>query len=129
MSIQFKAIEKGQPGADGGGEKKFYATVVTQGETSTDELIEKMKEHCSLHKADIIRMIIALQLAIQEELVKGKIVRLDWLGSFYLSISSERANSAEQVNATGIKKTRIIYRPDKRFSKAIAGASFQKVKG
>ncbi len=89
MSIQFKAIEKGQPGADGGGEKKFYATVVTQGETSTDELIEKMKDHCALHKADIIRMMIALQSAIQEELVNGKIVRLDWLGSFYPSISSE----------------------------------------
>ena len=27
MSIDYKVVEKGQPGIDGGGEKKFYAQI------------------------------------------------------------------------------------------------------
>ena len=32
MAIKFKVIERGQPGITGGGEKKYYASPVTNGE-------------------------------------------------------------------------------------------------
>lgn len=46
MAINFKVIERGQPGVPGGGEKKFYASAVMAGELSLAELtkaIEKKK--------------------------------------------------------------------------------------
>lgn len=32
MSIKYKVVERGQPGVSGGGNKKWYATISTDGE-------------------------------------------------------------------------------------------------
>ncbi len=127
MPIPFRVIEKCQPGVKRGGEKKYYARVAPNEKTTMDELIEKMKKRCALHEADIIRMIIALQLTIQEELVNGKIVRLDRLGTFYPSISSEGKDTPRQVTSASNKKAGINYRPGPELISAMANAAFLKV--
>ena len=82
MSIKYKLIEKGQPGVAGGGTKKWYATIVTDGELTVDDLTNKIEKFSALSEADIRGVIIALENVIYEELTNGKIIRLDTLGSF-----------------------------------------------
>lgn len=42
MSIKYKLIEKGQPGVAGGGTKKWYASIVTDGELDIDDIVKQI---------------------------------------------------------------------------------------
>ena len=81
MSIKYKVVERGQPGVSGGGNKKWYATISTDGETSVDELVAQIEKFSSLSEADIRGLNIAIEKPKNQELSKGKILILEKLGS------------------------------------------------
>ena len=126
MAIKFKAIEKGQPGVVGGGVKKFYASIVIDGEATVDEIVRDIEKFSSLSEPDIRGVILALENVIQTKLSDGKIVRLEKLGSFYPSISSKGENSQAEVTSDTIKEVSINYRPGDRLKKVINEAGFKK---
>ena len=125
MAIKFKAIEKGQPGVVGGGTKKFYASIVIDGEATVDEIVRDIEKFSSLSEPDIRGVILALENVIQTKLSDGKIVRLEKLGSFYPSISSKGENSQAEVTSDTIKEVSINYRPGDRLKKVINEAGFK----
>jgi predicted histone-like DNA-binding protein len=89
MPIKYNVVEKPQPGVAGGGIKKWYASAKMDGELTIDELTKEIEKFSALSEADIRGVIIALENVIVNELGNGKIIRLDKLGSFYPSLSSE----------------------------------------
>jgi predicted histone-like DNA-binding protein len=126
MAIRFKVQERGQPGVAGGGTKKFYASVVTDGEVTIDEIVKEVEKFCTLTEPDIRGVIIALENVIQDKLANSKIVRLEKLGSLYPSIGSIPSDKAEDVSARNIKDVSVNYRPGTRIIKALEGAGFKK---
>jgi hypothetical protein len=48
MPIKFKVIEKGRPGVSGGGEKKYYASPVMDGELSLGDLTTAIEKICTV---------------------------------------------------------------------------------
>lgn len=127
MTIKYCPREKGQPGVVGGGKKKFYATIVTDGEATIDDLVRDIEKFSTLSEPDIRAVIIALENAIEAKLGDGRIVRLECLGSLYPTLSSEGMDKAEDVNARSIKELNINYRPSERLKKAINNATLVKV--
>ncbi len=111
MSIKYTVIERGEPGVTGGGIKKWYAQVKYDGEMTIDNLVDEIEKFSALSEADIRGVIIALENVIQKELVNGKIIRLDKLGSFYPSLSSSGAETEEKFTYTLIKGAKVNYRP------------------
>lgn len=128
MSIRFKIIEKGQPGVPGGGTKKFYAQVVTDGEVTMDELVRDIEKFSALSEPDIRGVVTALENIIQNKLADSKIVRLDQLGSLYPAISSEGVEKRENATQNIIKEVSINYRPGDRLKKFINDNGFMMVK-
>lgn len=128
MSIKYNLIQRTEPGVTGGGQKKFYATVKSDGEISVDDLTKAIEKFSALSEADIRGVIIALENVILNEIVNGKIVRLDKLGSFYPSLSSSGAATEAAFNVSMIKGAKMNYRPGKRLQDALDTAEFQKVK-
>ena len=126
MSIKYKLIEKGQPGVAGGGTKKWYATIVTDGELTVDDLTNKIEKFSALSEADIRGVIIALENVIHEELINGKIIRLDKLGSFYPSLSSDGVANEKEFTVANIKSAKVNYRPGKRITNSLSTATFKK---
>lgn len=126
MSIKYNLTEKGQPGVAGGGIKKWYATIANDGEVTVDDLTKKIEKFSALSEADIRGVIIALENVIQDELVNGRIIRLDKLGSFYPSLSSEGVVDAKEFTSANIKSAKVNYRPGKRISNALSAAVFKK---
>lgn len=84
MAIDYKVVEKGQPGVVGGGEIKFYTQIVYGKEATVDELVKNIEKFSALSESDIRGVIYAL-----ENVAQGRIVRLEKLGSFYPTISSQ----------------------------------------
>lgn len=128
MSIKYKLTQKGEPGVRGGGTKKWYATMATDGELTIDDLTKSIERFSALSEADIRGVIIALENVIQDALANSKIVRLEKLGSLYPGISSSGTDRKEEFNAkANIRRTKVNYRPGKRISDAIKNAGFQRV--
>ena len=126
MPIKYNLIEKGKPGIVGGGSKKWYASIVTDGEVTIDDLVKQIEKFSALSEADIRGVIIALENVIQDQLANGKIIRLDKLGSFYPSLSSEGVVKEADFTVANIKGAKVNYRPGKRISNALSTATFKK---
>ncbi len=126
MAIKYNLIERGEPGVVGGGTKKWYASLVTDGEITIDELSKQIEKFSALSEADIRGVIIALENVIQDNLINSKIVRMDKLGSFYPGLSSKGAATKEEFNTSFIKEAHVNYRPGKRITDALKAATFKK---
>lgn len=61
-----------------------------------DNLVKAIEKFSSLSEPDIRGVIIAIENVIQQQLVEGKMVRLDKLGSFYTSLSSHGVADPQQ---------------------------------
>ena len=127
MPINYKTIEKGQPGVVGGGVKKYYAGIVYAGETNVDDLIVEIEKFSALSEPDIRGVISALENVIQNKLADSKIVRLDKLGTFYPAISSEGKDKPEEVTSKAIRNVTVNYRTGARILETMKAKGFKKV--
>jgi predicted histone-like DNA-binding protein len=126
MAIKFKAIERGEPGVVGGGTKKFYASPVMDGEMNLNDLTEAIEKICTVSGADIRAVLYAMVDVSVVNLSKGTIVRLGDLGSMRVSLSSEGKATADEVKASMIKSSSVIFTPGTRIKEKLATAKFQK---
>lgn len=128
MPIKYKLIERGEPGVRGGGTKKWYAVMATDGELTIDDLTKSIERFSALSEADIRGVIIALENVIQDALANSKIVRLEKLGSLYPGINSSGTERKEDFNAkANIRRSKVKYRPGKRISDAMKNTNYQRV--
>ncbi|MDR1698436.1 MAG: HU family DNA-binding protein [Prevotellaceae bacterium] len=127
MGIKWKTIQKAQPGVAGGGTKKHYASIVTNGEVTIDDLVKEIEKFSALSEPDIRGVIIALENVIQNKLADSQVVRLDKLGTFYPTLNSEGKDKAEDVTQHSIKKVNVNYRAGARILATMKEAGFKKI--
>ena len=109
-------------------EPKFYGNVKSSGDINIREMAERIQQSCTVTKADVYAVLVALEDVISESIQKGEIVRLMDIGTFRVGISTKGALKEEDFNDALIKKTRIIFRPGTILSEALANINFTKVK-
>ena len=127
MAIEFKVIERGEPGVEGGGTKKYYASIVTSGEVNISELTKAIEKISTVSGADIRAVIYALVDVSVAELSRGHIIRLGDMGSIRMSIKSEGVLTEDEVTVAVIKGTRIIFTPGKLLKEMQKTLKFKKV--
>lgn len=127
MSIKYRVIERGQPGVPGGGVTKWYARIAYDGECTMDDLVRLIEKFASLSESDIRGVIVALENVIHDQLLHGRIVRMEQLGTFYPALSSQGAANVLAFNNALIRSAGINYRPGKRLRDALSIADFAKV--
>lgn len=126
MAIKFKVIERGQPGVAGGGEKKFYATPVMDGELTLTGLTKAIEKICTVSGADIRAVLYAMVDVAVDSLADGTIVRLGDLGSLRISMSSEGSSSADEVKASSIRGASVIFTPGTRIKETLSAVKYEK---
>jgi predicted histone-like DNA-binding protein len=126
MSIKFKVIERGYPGVVGGGEKKFYASPVMQGELTLAGLTRAIEKSSTVGGADIRAVLYAMVDSMQDALANGQIVRLGELGSLRVSLKSSGEETAEAVRAGSIKDSKVIFTPGKAIKSMLKGLTYTK---
>ena len=109
-------------------EPKFYGNVKSSGDINIREMAERIQQSCTVTKADVYAVLVALEDVISESIQKGEIVRLMDIGTFRVGISTKGALKEEDFNDALIKKTRILFRPGTILSEALANINFTKVK-
>jgi len=127
MAIQIKVVERGQPGIAGGGTKKYYASPVHGREITLEGLTKNIEKTSTVSGADIRAVLYALVDEAVGGLSEGRIIRLGELGSLRITLSSEGKEKPEQVTATAVKKTGVIFTPGKKLQDMMRMAKFTKV--
>jgi predicted histone-like DNA-binding protein len=125
-AIKYKSIQKTQPGVAGGGAKKYYASIVIDGEATVDDLVKNIEKFSALSEPDIRGVIVVLENVIQNKLSESKMVRLEKLGTLYPTLHSEGKDTEEEVDSHAIRSTGVNYRPGSRILAAMRDAGVKK---
>ncbi len=126
MPIKIKAIVKGQPGVAGGGDKKYYASPIMDGEMDIEALTKAIEKICTVSGADIRAVLYALVDVSIDGLSRGAIIRMGDLGSMRITLSAEGKLTAEEVTAASVKKAGIILTPGARLKEMLRNLKFLK---
>lgn len=120
VSPRVNPSEKGTP-------PKYYGHVQANGDVNIREMSERIQATCTVTKADVYAVLVALEDVITEALKGGEIVRLGDLGTFQIGISSKGALTEEDYDTSLIKKARINFRPGTALVGILSNLTYQKV--
>ena len=126
-TVNYTVVPKINP-RDRESEAKFYGNVKSSGDINIREMAERIQGSCTVTKADVYAVLVALEDVIAESIQKGEIVRLMDIGTFRVGISTKGALTEEEFNEALIKKAHIIFRPGTILQNALAQINFTKVK-
>ena len=127
MPIKIKTVAKGQPGIAGGGDKKYYASPVMDGEMNIDALTTSIEKISTVSGADIRAVLYALVDVSIDGLSRGAIIRIGDLGTFRITLSSHGKATPEEVSGASVKKAGIIFTTAARLMEMLKNLKFQKV--
>ena len=106
---------------------KFYACAQASGDINIREMSERIQQSCTVHKADVHAVLVALEDTMIDALKGGEIVRLGDLGTFQIGVSGKGALTEEDYTPSLIQKARINFRPGIALSGILTSLSFSKV--
>ena len=106
---------------------RYYGHVQANGDISIREMSERIQATCTVTKADVYAVLVALEDVIIDALRNGEIVRLLDLGTLQVGISSKGAMTEEEYDESLITKTRINFRPGVALTGMLSSLTFQKV--
>ena len=107
---------------------KFYAQAQARGDVSIREMAERIQSTCTVTKADVYAVLMALEDVVSEAIQNGEIVRLGELCTLQVGLSGKGAVTEEDYDTSLIKRAKINFRPGVTLSNALSGLSFTKVK-
>ena len=126
-TVKYSVIPRINP-RDRETEPKFYAQVQTSGDVSMREMCERIEQSCTVTKADVYAVLVAMENVIIDALKGGEIGRLGDLGTLRVSLSSKGALTEKEYNTSLITRKRILFRPGTVLSEAMANLTFMKLK-
>ncbi len=126
--MAFKYIVKTKRSGVGEKEAKFYAIPVRSGEISTRQLATEISDRCTLTETDVRATLIALVDVMEDYLHKGYSIRLDDLGRFTLSATSDGFESPEACTPKHVKAKKICFMADKRLKENLQFVNFERKK-
>ena len=125
-SVTYSVVPRKNP-QEKGTPPKFYAQAQARGDVNIREMSDRIQTACTVNKADVYAVLVALEDVIAEALQNGEIVRLGELCTLQVSLSGKGALSEEDYTTSLIKKKRINFRPGRVLANAISSLNFTKV--
>jgi nucleoid DNA-binding protein len=65
---------------------------------------------------------------IGEELAQGKIVKIDRLGTFALTLKGQGTDEPEKLNKSTILGAKILYKPARNFKKILQNLKYKRLR-
>jgi len=127
--IKFKSVEKGQPGVPGGGDTKFYASIVRNEKVDLRTLVEEIAQSNTLNTADVFAVLESFLQMCTRYLSKGSPIDMGQLGTFSPSIHSLAEDVANDVDQNSIKRFKVNFRPSSLLQERLGMVKFKKVSG
>lgn len=92
---------------------KWFGRLVPQGTLQTDAICRHIAKHGSIYTSDVVKGVVEKFVNCFEELLlQGYKLKLEGLGTFYLSVSTKGALKAEDFTANDIKTVHVKFLAD-----------------
>ena len=127
MSVKYKAKAIGKPGVVGGGEFKYYASIVRGDKVGLRKILDEITELSVAHPGAVLGVLEIFLSRIKYHLADGRYVELDQLGTFYPSFNSAPSDTAEEVNKENIQRFKVLFRPSQLLREHLSLAKFEKI--
>lgn len=127
MSVSFKMVPK-KNNLVSPPEIKYYPCAINQGEVDLDSLSDIVASQSTISKADCYGVIIALTKVIGESLSNGRIVRIDSLGSFQITLQGLPADTPDELGKANIKEAKIVYKPSRNMKKNLSQLTYKRIR-
>lgn len=106
---------------------KFYAQAQARGEMNIREMADRIQRACTVTRADIMAVLVALSEVVADGLQDRQIVRLGDLGSLQIGLSSAGAETEDEYTSALIRKARINFRPGADLAGILPGLDYERV--
>ena len=127
MAVLYKSVPKGQPGVVGGGQIKYYASIVREQPVKLRRFAEDISEMSTLTTGDVFGVLELFMKRLNFYMEDGKIVKMGDFGSFSPSIGSNGSVSPEEINRKSITRYKINFRPSPILAERLSKVKFEKV--
>lgn len=108
--------------------EKAYAKAQMRELMTFGKFIDHIAKHNGVYTRGTVRgVVIDMCECLVEQLLEGKKIQLGELGSFWVSLASEGAESMEKFTSDNIKAVNIIFTPGTDFENLIGKAEFNVV--
>ena len=89
---------------------KTYGRLVHQDTMNTSDLCRHMMKHGTIFTSDVVKGVVEKFIQCFEELLlEGNKIKLDGLGTFYLSINTEGVATEKDFTANNVKAIRVKF--------------------
>ena len=125
MSIEYDFYRN--PNSQGTNKKRYHARVISGDRISTDELAEEIQNECSLTKADVKAVLIALGDKLAKHLGEGNKVYLEGIGYFQVNLKcKEEVRSTHAIRSENVEFKSVSYRADNELKKRLRNQKIQR---
>ena len=104
-----------------------YAKAQVNEVMSFRKFVQHIADHGGYTRGKVRGVLSDMCTCLVEMLLEGKKVQLDELGDFWISLSSEGAESCEKFTADNIKAVNIVFTPGVDFENLLGKAEFESV--
>ncbi len=122
----YSVVERKNP-HDSFATSKYYAQAQARGVAGIRTISKRIQDMCTVTRADIMAVLVALETTVSDCLANGEIVRLGDLGSLQVSLSSKGTTTAENFHPNNINASRILFRPGQTLARMQHELKFQRV--
>ena len=126
-AVTYSVVARKNPALQGAGEAKYYAQAQARGEMGIREIAERIQQMCTVTRADVMGVLVALEDVVADGLKGGEIVRLGSLGSLQLGLSGTGAESPDLYSDSMIERIRVLFRPGQTLQEAINNRAYEQV--
>lgn len=105
----------------------YYAQAQASGDVNIREMSERIQAACTVTKADVYAVLVAMEDVIIDALKGGEIVRLGDLGALQIGLNGKGELTEEDFEPSLIKKARINFRPGVALNGMLTSLSYTKV--
>lgn len=105
---------------------KYLAMIFRSGNVEPQTAVERIVKHSNMSKAAVVGVMVGIEDLLIEAAEDGKAVKLPYIGTFIPSIEATAMDTAEEVDASTIKRYTMRFYPSVNMNKRIKSTSGEK---
>ena len=122
--LKFKVIKRNYP-RDLNAQPKFHASIKRNQNVGLDHMVDELRKISSINKGDAVSTLINLIDLVPKELARGNTVTLGNLGTFWLSVSSQGFDNAEDVSPKAINKVKVHFKASNQLKDLMSNLTYE----
>lgn len=127
MAVMYKTVTKGEPGVLGGGQIKYYASIVRDRPVNLRKFAQEISRKCTLNTGDVFAVLELFLQQLEYHMEDGRTIKLGDFGTFSPTFHSSGELEPDKVDQFNISKYRIVFKPSSYLADRLHRVKFEKV--